>query len=57
MAISKWAIPPTTNLEFPDPDCDLDYTPGQAFRGPIRAAMSNNLGFGGHNGSLVIAPA
>ena len=53
MAIANWALPPTTNLEFPDPDCDLDYTPYLPKRGRIRAAMSNSFGFGGHNTSLV----
>ena len=52
-ALSKWAIPPTINLESPDPDCDLDYTPHMPKRGRIRSAMSNSFGFGGHNASLV----
>ena len=37
----------------PDPECDLDYVPGQAVRTPVRAALTNSLGFGGHNGDLV----
>ena len=53
MAIANWAVPPTTNLEFPDPDCDLDYTPHVPRRGRIRTAMSNSFGFGGHNASLI----
>ncbi len=53
LALSKWAIPPTVNLETPDPDCDLDYTPHMPRRGRIRSAMSNSFGFGGHNASLV----
>ncbi|MBI2871922.1 MAG: beta-ketoacyl-ACP synthase II [Chloroflexi bacterium] len=53
MAVAQGAIPPTINLETPDPECDLDYTPTQAYRRPISAAMSNNLGFGGHNASLI----
>ena len=53
LALSKWAIPPTINLETPDPDCDLDYTPHMPRRGRIRSAMSNSFGFGGHNASLV----
>ena len=52
-ALSKWAIPPTINLQTPDPDCDLDYTPHMPRRGRIRSAMSNSFGFGGHNASLV----
>ena len=53
LALSRWAIPPTINLETPDPDCDLDYTPHMPRRGRIRSAMSNSFGFGGHNASLV----
>ena len=53
MSIAEGMIPPTTNLEFPDPECDLDYTPHVARRLPIRAAMTNSFGFGGHNASLV----
>ncbi len=53
MAVSEGAVPPTINLEEPDPDCDLDYTPNLAHRGTVKAAMSNNLGFGGHNASLI----
>ena len=53
MAIKNWAAPPTINLEFPDPDCDLDYIPHVPRRGEIKTAMSNSFGFGGHNVSLV----
>ena len=53
MAIVNWVLPPTINLEFPDPDCDLDYTPYRPRRGKIRTAMSNSFGFGGHNSSLI----
>ena len=53
MAITNWAIPPTINLENPDIDCDLDYTPNLTRRGRIRTVMSNSFGFGGHNSSLV----
>jgi 3-oxoacyl-[acyl-carrier-protein] synthase II len=53
LAIANGAAPPTINLETPDPDCDLDYTAHHAQRGVIKAAMSNNLGFGGHNASLI----
>ena len=53
LALANWAVPPTINLETPDPDCDLDYTPHLPKRGRIRAAMSNSFGFGGHNASLV----
>jgi 3-oxoacyl-[acyl-carrier-protein] synthase II len=53
LAISESAIPPTINLEHPDPDCDLDYVPHMPRRGRVSTAMSNSLGFGGHNASLV----
>lgn len=53
LAVSERAIPPTINLENPDPDCDLDYTAHHAQKGIVNAAMSNNLGFGGHNASLI----
>jgi len=47
-------IPPTMNLENPDPECDLDYVPGVARRKTVRTALSNSFGFGGHNSVLVI---
>lgn len=53
MSIKNWVAPPTINLEFPDPDCDLDYIPHTPRRGKIRTAMSNSFGFGGHNASLI----
>jgi 3-oxoacyl-[acyl-carrier-protein] synthase II len=53
LAIDRSAVPPTINLETPDPDCDLDYTPYTPYRGDVKAAMSNNFGFGGHNSSLI----
>jgi 3-oxoacyl-[acyl-carrier-protein] synthase II len=53
LAIADGAIPPTINYEFPDPECDLDYTPNVARRRKVSAAMSNSFGFGGHNTSLV----
>jgi 3-oxoacyl-[acyl-carrier-protein] synthase II len=54
LAIRHGVIPPTINLDTPDPDCDLDYTPNQARSRSISTAMSNSFGFGGHNGSLVV---
>jgi len=53
LAIRDGVLPPTINLENPDPDCDLDYVPGTARRAPVRVALSNSFGFGGTNGSLV----
>ena len=53
LAIDKGACPPTINLETPDPDCDLDYTPHTPYRGVVNVAMCNDFGFGGHNSSLV----
>jgi 3-oxoacyl-(acyl-carrier-protein) synthase len=46
-------IPPTINLETPDPACDLDYVPNRARRADVVIAISNSFGFGGHNASLV----
>ena len=53
MAINKSIVPPTINLENPDPDCDLNYVPNLSKRGNVEIAMSNSLGFGGHNSSLI----
>jgi beta-ketoacyl-acyl-carrier-protein synthase II len=53
MAIRDGMMPPTINLEHPDEDCDLDYIPGVARQGSVNTVMSNALGFGGHNSSLV----
>jgi 3-oxoacyl-[acyl-carrier-protein] synthase II len=52
--IQKGWIPPTINLENPDPDCDLDYVPNKAIQHPVRVAVSENLGFGGQNVALVM---
>jgi 3-oxoacyl-[acyl-carrier-protein] synthase II len=52
-AIQQGIIPPTMNLEEPDPDCDLDYVPNRAREAAVRTALSNNLGFGGQNASIV----
>ena len=53
LSIIHGTIPPTINLENPDPDCDLNYTPNLSKRGKIKTAMSNSFGFGGHNCSLI----
>ena len=55
MAMRDGLIPPTINLNEPDPDCDLDYTPNKARRLEIDVAMSNSFGFGGHNSVLVFS--
>ena len=53
MAIRDGIIPPTINLENPDPECDLDYTPNKAKEKKVRVIMNNSFGFGGHNATLV----
>ena len=53
LALRDGIVPPTINLENPDPACDLDYVPGSARRVKLEIALSNSFGFGGTNGSLV----
>ena len=53
MAMNRSMIPPTINLEHPDPDCDLDFVPNEARQRELRTVMSNSFGFGGHNSSLI----
>jgi 3-oxoacyl-[acyl-carrier-protein] synthase II len=53
LAVAEDVVPPTINLETPDPACDLDYVPGSARRQPVRAAIANGFGFGGQNGCVV----
>ena len=53
LAIRDNVLPPTINLENPDPECDLDYVPNTARKATVRTALSNSFGFGGTNGSLV----
>jgi 3-oxoacyl-[acyl-carrier-protein] synthase II len=52
-ALRTGTIPPTINLDEPDPACDLDYVPNQARHGALEVALSNSFGFGGHNASLL----
>jgi 3-oxoacyl-[acyl-carrier-protein] synthase II len=53
LAMNHGIVPPTINLNHPDPECDLDYVPNQARRVNVLTAMSNSFGFGGHNSVLV----
>lgn len=53
LAIQDSILPPTINYETPDPECDLDYVPNAARPMEIKAALSNSLGFGGHNATIV----
>ncbi len=53
MALERGIIPPTINYETPDPECDLDYVPNTARQAQVEYAMSNSLGFGGTNATLL----
>lgn len=53
-AIADQFLPPTINLETPDPDCDLNYIPNQGIKKSVETVMSNAFGFGGHNSTLII---
>ena len=53
LVIDNGIIPPTINLDHPDPECDLDYVPHQARTATVDAAMSNSFAFCGHNSVLV----
>ncbi len=55
LAIERGVLPPTINLEHPDPDCDLDYVPNHAREVRVEAAISNSFGFGGTNASLLFS--
>ena len=54
MAIRDGIIPPTIGYQEPDPECDLDITPNEAVHMPVNVAISNSLGFGGHNACILI---
>ena len=54
MALNTGIIPPTIGLDEPDPECDLDYTPNQAVKVDLDIAISNSLGFGGHNACVAV---
>ena len=53
LSILHGVVPPTINLETPDPECDLDYVPLTARQMPVRVALANGFGFGGQNGVIV----
>jgi 3-oxoacyl-[acyl-carrier-protein] synthase II len=53
LAIKEGVIPPTINYQTPDPECDLDYVPNEARKQEVNAALSNSLGFGGHNATII----
>jgi 3-oxoacyl-[acyl-carrier-protein] synthase II len=53
LTVRHGILTPTINYEYPDPDCDLDYVPIKAREFPVRYAISNAFGFGGHNSCLV----
>lgn len=54
LALKNKIIPPTINYENPDPECDLNYTPNEARAEDVKVVMSNSLGFGGHNATLLV---
>ena len=54
LTVRHGILPPTINYENPDPECDLDCVPNEARKGPVQVALSNSLGFGGHNVSLAV---
>ena len=54
LALRDGILPPTINYEHPDPECDLDYVPNTARKADIQIAVSNSMGFGGHNAVLVL---
>lgn len=54
LALHDQIVPPTINYEFPDPDCDLDYVPNEARKTKVDVALSNSLGFGGHNATIIL---
>ncbi|PIP21003.1 MAG: beta-ketoacyl-[acyl-carrier-protein] synthase II [Candidatus Omnitrophica bacterium CG23_combo_of_CG06-09_8_20_14_all_40_11] len=54
LAIRDGVVPPTINYEYPDPDCDLDYVANTARETEVDICLSNSLGFGGHNATLVV---
>ena len=56
LALRDGMVPPTINLNEPDPNCDLNYTPNKAVKADLTIAVSESLGFGGHNGAVALRP-
>ena len=56
MALREGIVPPTINLDVPDPACDLDYTPNKALAAPLTLGVSDSFGFGGHNACIAFRP-
>ena len=54
LAVKNNIVPPTINYEFPDPECDLNYTPNTPQEREVKCAVSNTFGFGGHNACILI---
>ena len=54
LAIRDNVLPPTMNLDTPDPECDLDYVPNKARSAKVDAVLSNSFGFGGQNDSIIV---
>jgi 3-oxoacyl-[acyl-carrier-protein] synthase II len=54
LALRDGYLPATINYQVPDPECDLDVVPNQGRNAPIRCALSNSLGFGGHNACILL---
>jgi 3-oxoacyl-[acyl-carrier-protein] synthase II len=52
LSVAHGVLPPTINLTHPDPECDLDYVPNEARQADVPVALSNSMGFGGHNAVL-----
>jgi 3-oxoacyl-(acyl-carrier-protein) synthase len=53
-AVDTGCIPPTINLRHPDPELTLDYVPNQARQADVRVALSNSMGLGGHNSTVIV---
>ena len=56
IALREGIVPPTINLDEPDPECDLDYTPNKAVKTDLTVGISDSLGFGGHDACLAFRP-